>query len=54
MGPKDSDGLDLVFREVSASLGGRQILHNISGMVKQGEMLAIMGSSGRCQTTIYE
>ncbi len=39
-------GLDLTFVNVSCSVGGRQILHNISGMVKQGEMLAVMGSSG--------
>ncbi len=39
-------GLDLVFRDVSASLGGRKILHNVSGEVTQSTMLAILGSSG--------
>ena len=39
--------VDLVFRDICATLGGRQILHNVSGMVKQGTMLAIMGSSGK-------
>ena len=40
-------GVDLVFRDICATLGGRQILHNVSGMIKQGTMLAIMGSSGK-------
>jgi len=39
-------GLDLVMRDVCATLSGKQILHNVSAVVKQGTMIAIMGSSG--------
>ena len=40
-------GWDLEFRGVGASLGGRQILRDVSGAVRRGEMLAVLGSSGR-------
>ncbi len=43
---QDSSGMDLQFRGVGASLGGRQILQDVSGVVRRGEMLAIMGASG--------
>ena len=36
----------LVFRDICATLDRREILNNVSGMVKQGTMLAIIGSSG--------
>ena len=41
------DGVNLVFRDICAELGGRKILQNVSGIAKQGTMLAIMGSSGK-------
>ncbi len=44
---QDSSGMDLEFRGVGASLGGKQILKDVSGVVRRGEMLAIMGASGK-------
>ena len=43
---KERSGADLVFRDISVKLGPKQILQNVSGLVHQGTMLAIMGSSG--------
>ncbi len=43
---QESSGMDLEFRGVGASLGGKQILKDVSGVVRSGEMLAIMGASG--------
>lgn len=37
----------LSFNEVSVKINDRQILQNVSGKVHPGEMLAIMGPSGR-------
>ena len=44
--------MDLVFRDICASVDGRQILRDVSGLAKKGTMLAIMGSSGKCVNSI--
>jgi ABC-type uncharacterized transport system YnjBCD ATPase subunit len=41
-------GVDLVFDDVCVEIDGKQILQNVSGLAKQGDMLAIMGPSGQC------
>ena len=40
-------GVDLVFRDVNVHLGPAHILHDVSGVVRRGEMLAVMGPSGK-------
>ena len=40
-------GYDLTFRNLSVTINKRQILKDISGLAKQGEMLAVMGPSGK-------
>jgi len=44
----------LSFEDVSYSVGSRSILNNISGIIKPGEMLAIMGGSGAGKTTLLD
>ena len=40
-------GYDLTFQNLSVTINKRQILKDISGLAKQGEMLAVMGPSGK-------
>ena len=40
-------GYDLTFRNLSVTINKRQILKDISRLAKQGEMLAVMGPSGK-------
>nr|QFR37210.1 ABC transporter [Cyberlindnera americana] len=44
----------VTFENVSYSVNGRKILHNISGIVRPREMLAIMGGSGAGKTTLLD
>lgn len=44
----------LHFENVSYSLSGKQILTNIQGAVRPGELLAIMGASGAGKTTFLD
>jgi len=36
----------LAFRGISASIGGRPILEDVDGLVRPGQVLAVMGPSG--------
>ncbi|XP_060083424.1 uncharacterized protein LOC132562686 [Ylistrum balloti] len=45
-------GMELVFRDVNAHIGPKQVLKEVSGMVKAGQLLAIMGPSGAGKTTL--
>jgi hypothetical protein len=49
--PVDAPGLPISFDKISYSVGGlsdrKEILNEISGIVQPGELLAIMGPSGR-------
>lgn len=44
----------LHFSGVSYSLGGRKILDDISGSVKPGQLMAIMGASGAGKSTFLD
>jgi len=45
--PTMKEGANLVFKEVSVKIKHKTIIHNISGVVKSGQLLAVMGPSGR-------
>ena len=39
--------MDLVFRDIEVSINNELILKRLSGIAEKGEMLAIMGPSGK-------
>ena len=54
--PNSTPGVDLIWRNISASVKSRNgknkiILKNLNGMVKAGQLVAIMGASGAGKTT---
>ena len=40
-------GLELVFRDVCVSVGEKQILKTVCGVVSPGQLMAVMGPSGK-------
>ena len=40
-------GCELTFRDISVKIEKKYILKNVSGLAKPGEMMAIMGPSGK-------
>ena len=45
-------GVDLSWKGLSAYIGDRQVLANVSGYAPSGRTLAIMGPSGAGKTTL--
>ena len=41
-------GLELVFRDVCVSVEKKQILKKVCGAVSPGQLMAVMGPSGKC------
>ena len=39
--------MDLVFRDIQVKIDKNEILRKVSGIAKKGEMLAVMGPSGK-------
>ncbi|XP_076452738.1 uncharacterized protein LOC143288276 [Babylonia areolata] len=44
--------VEFLFRDINVSIKNTHILHNISGIVGSGEVLAVMGPSGSGKTTL--
>ncbi|XP_076358028.1 uncharacterized protein LOC143250836 isoform X1 [Tachypleus tridentatus] len=44
--------VELVFRDVCVSLGEKEILNNVSGRVRPGELLSVIGPRGSGKTTL--
>lgn len=40
-------GIEFLFKNVNVNIKNTQILHNVSGIVHSGEVLAVMGPSGK-------
>ncbi len=45
--PCDQPGMTVSFNEIAYRVGKRQILNSVTGAIRPGELLAIMGPSGR-------
>ena len=40
------DAMEVIFKDLEVSINNKRILHHVSGLARQGHMLAIMGPSG--------
>lgn len=47
--------LELIFTNVTVYVEKRRVLHDVSGLVKPGQLLAVMGPSGklRCRPQLH-
>ncbi|KAF2667007.1 ABC-2 type transporter family protein [Microthyrium microscopicum] len=50
----DHKPASLAFRDVAYNLKGKEIIHDIQGVVHPGELMAIMGASGAGKTTFLD
>ena len=50
---QNRQGMDMVLKELTVSIGSRSILKNVSGLAKPGEILAIMGPSGMKNKKVF-
>ena len=46
-------GLELLFKEVCVSVGDKQILKKVCGAVSSGQLMAIMGPSGKAKVNMF-
>ncbi|KAG0297046.1 hypothetical protein BGZ98_000722 [Dissophora globulifera] len=44
----------LMFKDVSYTVGGKEVLQEVSGIVKPGQLMAIMGASGAGKTSLLD
>ena len=45
--PSEGNAITLAFNDLRVEIGGKKILDDVSGSVKPGEVLAVMGPSGK-------
>jgi len=51
--PAMKEGTNLVFKDVSVKIGQKTIISKLSGVAKSGQLLAIMGPSGRSRVIYH-
>ncbi|KAF8968200.1 hypothetical protein BGZ46_010928, partial [Entomortierella lignicola] len=44
----------LMFKQISYNVGGKEVLDHVSGLVKPGQIMAIMGASGAGKTSLLD
>jgi hypothetical protein len=44
----------LMFKQMNYTIGGKEVLNDISGLVKSGQVMAIMGASGAGKTSLLD
>lgn len=50
--PQDQPGMTISFDSIAYKVGKREILQNVTGAIRPGELLAIMGPSGTIKVKV--